>query len=442
MKKIAVIMALLHGMAWAQAEGGLTLPDAIRIGREKSRTLLISAARIAAAQGKSGAADALLLPALKLEASYKHLSDVPPFSIQPPGFPKPFVVSPNVLDNYSVRVSLQEPLFTGFRLSSNSRAAGALEEASRLDNLNDEDDVVLLITTAYWALYQTLETQKAMDENVKRLESYVQDSQNLLKAGMATRNDLLKIQVQYNNARLQQIDAANDVQVATMTLNNAMGRPLDTPVTLASVPAVQSSGQAPGQAAQSIAEAFQRRSDIRAMTARVEASRSGVTAARSGWWPQLMLGANYYYSKPNIRYQPALAEFKDSWDVGLTLQFDVWNWGLAGHETEQAEAALHQNEVQLDQMKENIALDVRRQSLAVTRAREKVTVASTSVEQAEENLRSMSDKFKNGLATSSDLLDADFAQLQARTTLTGALVERELADARLRRAIGRSEETQ
>ncbi len=439
MKQIVVALVLMTGVARPQSPDSLTLRDAISIGRENSRALRISAARVDAARGKSGSAGSLLLPSLKVEASYRHLSDVPPFSIKPPGFPTAFIVSPNVLDNYSLRLSLQQPVFTGFKLLSNARAADALEQASKLDNLNDEEDVDLLVATAYWTLYQTQETQKSTDENVSRLESYVRDSQNLVKAGMATRNDLLKIQVQYNNARLQQIDAANDVRVAAMSLNNTMGRPLETPVKLASVPGDTGGATTAIPVEQMIRIAMQRRSDLGAMSARVEAARAGVRVARAGWWPQLMFGANYYYSKPNLRYQPTLAEFKDSWDVGLTLQFDIWNWGQSGYETDQAQAGLRQNETQFDQMKENVALEVRRQYLASGRAREKVQVASASVEQAEENLRSMSDKFKNGLATSSDLLDADFALLQARTSLTGALVERELANARLNRAIGLAE---
>jgi outer membrane protein len=88
------------------------------------------------------------------------------------------------------------------------------------------------------------------------------------------------------------------------------------------------------------------------------------------------------------------------------------------------------------QMKDNVSLEVQRYDLAVRRAAEKIEVASVAVDQAEENARTTSDKFKSGLATSLDLLDADVALLQARTNYTGALVEYELARARLNRAIG------
>lgn len=443
MKRLLLLCAAISAIASAQDTTQLTLNDAMRIGRENSRTMRVSAARVDAARGKAGSAGATLLPSLKLEGSYRRLSDVPPFEVQLPILPHPIVVSPTILDNYTLRLSLQQPLFTGFKLRGNARAAEALAEASERDNVNDRDDLDLMIATAYWTLYQTQETRKFADENVTRLTTYLRDTENLMKAGMATRNDFLKIQLQLNTGRLMQIDALNDVQVATMNLNNVMSQPLDTAIRLVSVPGEKRDADSALTSGASLAgagltaTALRERHDVQALESRVEASRAGLMAARGNWWPQLFLSANYYYSKPNARYLPALAEFKDSWDVGVTMQFDLWNWGQTGYESDQAQAAMVQNQTLLDQLKENVTLEVRRQLLAWRRAQEKVEVTRLGVDQAEENLRTFDDKFRSGAATSTDLLDANVSLLQARTNLTGALVEQELALARLRRAAGR-----
>ena len=442
MKHLAILAALMAGVACAQTPDSLTLDDAVRIGLENSRTLKISAARVDAAEGRSGAAQTALLPSLRLEGSYRRLSDVPPFTIRPPGFPASFVVSPTVLDNYTSKATLQQPIFTGFRLSSNARAAERLAEASVLDHRNDEEDLIVAVTASYLTLYQALETRKLTDENVRRLTGFLKDSENLLKAGLATRNDYLKIQLQLNNALLQRIDATNDVDVAHMNLNFVMGRPLETrivPVTMPAsrVPPDSTLLTGPAEAPPSlVAGALTERADVRAMESRVQASDAGLAAARAGWWPQLFLTASYSYNNPNARYQPTLAQFKSTWDVGVTLQFDVWNWGETAYETDQARATLSQSEIQLEQAKESVALDVRRQYLAVRRAADKVRVAHDGVDQAEENLRTFTDKYRNGVATTTDILDADFALVQARTSLTAALVEQELAAVKMKRALG------
>jgi outer membrane protein len=172
------------------------------------------------------------------------------------------------------------------------------------------------------------------------------------------------------------------------------------------------------------------------MQSRIEALKAGVTAAQGSWWPQIFLTGNYYYSRPNSRILPTKDEFIHTWDLGVQLQFDVWNWFATKFQSDQAKAALRQNELMYGQMKDNVSLEVKRYDLAVSRAAEKIEVANLAIDQAEENARTTSDKFKNGLATSLDLLDADVALLQARTNYTGALVEYELARARLKRAIG------
>jgi outer membrane protein TolC len=148
------------------------------------------------------------------------------------------------------------------------------------------------------------------------------------------------------------------------------------------------------------------------------------------------LTANYFYSRPNARYLPTKDEFKPTWEVGVAMQFDIWNWGTTAHQTEQASSQLHQAEYLLAQMKDNAALEVKRYQLGVERATKRIDVAREAIEQTEENSRSTNEKYKNGLATSTDLLDASLAVLQARTSYTSALVEHQIALARLNKAVG------
>jgi outer membrane protein TolC len=100
--------------------------------------------------------------------------------------------------------------------------------------------------------------------------------------------------------------------------------------------------------------------------------------------------------------------------------------------TGQARSQFHQSEFLFLQMKDN----VRPSPLGVERALKHIDVAREAIEQAEENSRSTNEKYRNGLATSSDLLDASGAVLQARTNYTGALVEHQTVLARLNKAVG------
>lgn len=449
-----LVFFILTNQILAQNSVILSLPDAIRIGQENSRALKISSAKVDAAQAKESEASVQRLPSLKLAASYQRLSDVDPFQVSVPFLPQPIVIAPTVLNNYATRVSLQQPLFTGFKLEGNARAAEYAARAAEFDNKNETSDITFSITVAYWTLYQTIEVKRLVDENVVRLETNEQDTKNLLNAGLVTRNDLLKVQLQLNNARLAQIDARNDVELAMMNLNNIIGQPLETQIQLASKPwppaEPENMPRFPGEPdskpfregddARSTSDLLNRalssRADLQAMQSRVEAARAAVSAAQGNWWPQIFLTGNYYYNRPNQRYQPTRDEFKGTWDVGVQMQLDLWNWGTTAHQTDQARALLQQQELMYDQMKENVTLDVRRQLLAVLRAKEKVQVAMLAIEQAEENQRTLNDKYKRGLATSTDLLDANVTLLQAKTNYSGSLIEHEIARTRLDRVTG------
>ncbi|HUL43521.1 MAG TPA: TolC family protein [Bacteroidota bacterium] len=433
-----MVLILMPAALLAQMPQQLTLDGAIQIGLERSKLLSVSRAKVDAASARSGEAHAGLLPSLSVSGGYSRLSDVPPFEIPAGEFgnPQPIVISPVVLDNYASRVTLQQPLFTGFKLHSNAAAAEYLAKAGESDYKNDESDVLLNITSAYWSLYQALETKKLSDENVTRLQTYHKDTENLMKAGLSTRNDLLKIEVQLSNAQLTQIDAANDVQVAMMNLNNAIGQPIETQIQPASVPGDTTMINDIAQYSNLLAQAFSARPDMQAMQSRLEASKASVTAAQGNYFPQIFLTGDYYYNRPNARYQPTLDEFKSTWDIGVQVQFDLWNWGATSSQVDQARAALSENQILYEQMKDNVSLEVRRNLLAIRRAKEKIAVAKVGVDEAEESVRTTGDKYRSGLATSTELLDADVALLQAKINYTGALVEQELARATLKKSLG------
>jgi len=442
MKWILIAALLLSTLAEGQTINRLTLEEALAIGKARSRTLRASAARAEGAQARAEEANASLLPSFRADGSYRRLSDVPPFAVRVPGSPVPFVISPIVLNNYALHAGVQQPIFTGFKLGSNVRAAELLAKAASLDRINDESDLVLAITVAYWTLHQTRETRRFVDENVARLETYAQDTENLLKAGMATRNDLLKIQVQLSNAKLTQIDAVNDLQVAMMNLNNLIGQELQTEIEPTSRPRVDSveAIEIVSSPVSREAMAWHLRPDLQAMQARVDASEAGVRAAKGNWWPQIFFTGNYYYSRPNPRYMPTLDMWRDTWDIGVSVQMDIWNWGLTSAQIQQANASLLANRFMYEQMKENASLEVTRYGLAKRRARDKVAVSALAISQAEENVRTIQDKYRAGLATSTEVLDASVALLQSRTNYSGALVEFEVARARLTRASGEDQQ--
>lgn len=436
---VGIGLLSLIGSLRAQQSVALTVEEALRLAFDKSKTLHASMMKVQYADAKSSETGTLLLPSLKFGGMYTRLSNVPSFEVSLPlPTPTKFVLSPAILDNYNLRISLQQPIFTGWRIQSAVDMADYSAQATQKEYDRDKNDLVYNTRAAYWNLSKAIELENVVNETVEQIKTHLKDVQNMQVQGLLTTNDVLKVQVQLSEAQLRQIDAKNGVRLARIGLNNTIGIPLDTEVQLKSTLTHQSAEFAP--LPRLIEEAVARRAEIKGMEYRVKAGQAGVTQAQSNWFPQVYVTGNYYFNRPNQRLQPVQDAFKDTWDVGLGISFDIWNWGTAIHQTDQAKAQLAQAEDGLGQLRDAITLDVTSNYLNMQRAAERIIVAEQGVKQAQENYRVTNGRFKQGLTTNTEVLDAEVALLQAKTNYTQSLTDYELAEAGLNRAVGQEYE--
>lgn len=441
--KVIGLIIISFFIADAQQKLSLTIEQALQVGLENSKILRTSQFKLQMADARASELNTLGLPSLKFNGAYTRLSDVPPSELViPAGFIMPGVpptdskaeLSPTVLNNYTLKATIQQPLFTGGKISGAINAAEYSAEATKMDYERDKSEVIYNIKAAYWNLYRANEFSKFIDENVNQIQTHAKDAENLFKQGMLTNNDVMKVQVQLSDALVRQIDAKNGVKLSMYVLNNTLGLPLGTEIELAST--IHVSDRSWDTVDQLVKNAFEKRPEVLGMNARVKAGESGLTSARGGWWPQIYLVGNYNYLRPNQRYFPTIDKFKETWDVTVSLTFDVWNWLQTNYQSTQAQAQLAQAQEGLSVTKDGVMLEVTQNYLSVNQAKQRKAVSEQGVKQAEENYRIMDDKYKKGLAPNSELLDAEVALLQAKLNLTQSLVDYELSMARLSKAIG------
>jgi outer membrane protein TolC len=424
------IAGILYGATptTAQQKMSLSIDKAVELGLANSKAVHASKAKIGAAEAKTSETNAGQLPTLTFQGGYTRLSNIEAFKING------FIVNEPVLNNYVLQLTLQQPVFTGFRLESAMKMAELTAEATKIDLLKDKSDVAFAVKSAYWTMYKALELKKVNDDNVTQVQAHLKDVESMLRNGVATNNDVLKVQVQLSDAKLRQIDAKNMVLLSQVTLNNYLGQSLTTEIDLATK--AQTTTKDLGQWENSMDNAKKQRPEVKAAELRMKAGEEGITMAKSNWYPQVSLGAHYYLNRPNTRILPTRDQFDGTWDVGVNVSMNLWNWGVTSNQTTQAELQVVQAQDAVSQIKEGINVEVTQSYLNLTQMKEKVKVALEGVTQAEENLRLTNEKFKNGVAISSDVLDADIALLISKTNYTTALVDVEIAAARLQKALG------
>jgi len=423
---------LLSGAEFAQQKRMLTIDQSIQLGIENSKTLHSSKMKIVSTEAQLSQINSSMLPSLSYNASYIRLSPITPFEVQFAGYN--FVISPSILDNWNMKLSLQQPLFTGFKLSSSSDIAKYNSLASKQDYSKDEQDVIYSIKNAYWNLYLAGKYKEAVDENVDQVKAHLQDIQNFFKQGLATRNEVLKVEVQLSQSQLNQIDAQNSVNLAVVNLDNEIGLPLTTQIEVQKDVDVES--QYTDGLSDLIDIALKNRPELKSMQYHIDASKSGISLAESDWYPQVFLAGEYIYAKPNQRILPTQNQFNGTWDVSVNLSFNIWNWGVTKDQTTQAEAQYEQANDTFKTLKDAVTLDVTQSYFNMVKAKEKVTVTKQAVGQAEENYRVTDEKFRQGLTLNSELLDAEAALMQTKTNYAQAIVDYELAKAQLEKATG------
>ncbi len=430
---IFLLTGVLINPLYAQETRKLSLEESIEMGLENSELIHSSQMKVNYAEAKWSEVNTYRLPSLKLNASYTRLSEIDPFILNTP-FGN-FNISPSIVNNYNVKLSLQQPIFTGFKLLSSSNIAEYTYEAQKQEYTKDQQQLVLNIKDAYWNLFKAVKVKSVIDENIELVKAHLNDVKNFFENGIATKNDVLKVQVQLADAQLRQIDAKNGVELAKSSLNNIIGLPLLTDIEVQSDVSINDENTP--ELDQLKEEAMDNRPELKAIDFRLKAGESGVTLAESNWYPQIYLAGNYYYSRPNQRIFPAEDKFNGTWDVSVGLSWDIWNWLATSDQTKQAEAQYEQVKDGVKTLKDGIMLEVTQNYLNLLKAKERTMAASQSVHQSEENYRVTNETFKNGLSLNSDLLDAEFALMQAKTNYIQSLADYELAKAGLEKSIGK-----
>lgn len=266
----------------------LSVAQCIEIGLVYSKSYYSSLMDVQAAEGKYKETRSKLFPGITFEGSYTRLSKIKPFEVnmELPGLPPMhFVISDSILNMYNLKLSVQQPIFTGFALENSVKAARMGSLAAKELHKKDRDELIYNIKNAYWSLYQAMEFKNLMDENTQLVESHLNDIQRFFNQGLAKLNDLMKVQVQLSTMKVNQIEMNHKVSLAAMALNSMLGLPLDKKIQLLSKPEVFPLQDINLETV--VTQALQNRSEIKAMDYNLQAASAMVKIARSGYYPQV-----------------------------------------------------------------------------------------------------------------------------------------------------------
>nr|MBA3297878.1 TolC family protein [Acidobacteriota bacterium] len=292
---------------------------------------------------------------------------------------------------------------------------------------------------AFWALATARHTERVVARSLESVDAHVGDLRMRLNQGLIPPNDVTSAEAHRSRQRMLAIEAANMRGVAEADLRRLIGGEG------AIVPAAQlppeggsHTGTTPPVSEEiTVAAPVSHGAEQRALNFRLEASRAREEAVRGSAKPQVAIGAGYDFARPNPRIFPRAGRWDDSWDASINLSWALWDGGRRRAEQAEASAATRAVQARQTELERLVAFEQQQRRLDLDSSRAAIDAADDGVRSARETRRVVAERYRAGVVTSTDVLDADIALLQAELDRTRALAAAMLAQARLERAAAR-----
>jgi outer membrane protein TolC len=431
----AILLVAPVSFATAQSTRNITLNEAIRIGLQNSKQLKLSDAKVREATYQLRDARGRMLPDLSVSGSYLRVAQ-PTIDLKlKTGSQTNGEQSSNAASNIKVNeaaygiANLSLPVFAGLKIHYGIESAKYLQKAAQLDADKDREEVVQNIINAYSTLYKARAAVELVKEDLRGAQQRVKDFTNLEKNGVIARNDLLKAELQQSNIELSLLDAQSNLKVTATNINLMLGLPEETQLIPDSSSFVQV--QDAGSITDWESKALQNRKDVAALAMREKAANANIKIAKGDYYPSLALTGGYIAADI-----PNFITITNALNAGVGVKYSpssLWKAGTKVAEAKTQKAELMINE---DMLSDQVRIQVTKAYEDYLLSNQKITVYDKAVDQATENYRITKNKYDNSLATTTDLLDADLAQLQAELNFIAARVDASVAYNKLLQTAG------
>lgn len=331
-------------------------------------------------------------------------------------------------------VMVTQPVFMGGAIVAMNKMADISEDFAA-NSLDAERQATLYsIDQAYWQVVSLKHKQKLAESYKIVVEKFNSDVEKMIEEGVATRSDGLSVNVKLNEAEMTLTKVNDGVVLAKMLLCQLCGMPVDSQITLAEE---EQENLAVNNTTHIIDMDMvsARRPELKMLQNSVDLSKQMTNVLKAGNLPQVALTGGYAVTNPNL-LNGFQKKFAGLWNVGVLVRIPIWNWGDIKYKVRAAKGATAIANLQLEEAREKIELQVNQNSFRVKEANKKLAMAKANIERAEENLRTANLGFQEGVITPTVVMEAQTAWLQAQSEVIDAEIDVKLSQVELQKALG------
>ena len=263
------------------------------------------------------------------------------------------------------------------------------------------------MTEAYTAAVLAKLQKNVAEEARDTARANVELIRDLFETGLVVESDLLLARVRAAEVEEMLVEATSNIGISRAALNLAMGRDVQTPMTLPDDLALVDTPA--GDLDDLVRRARASRPDLEAMRLMQAAAESGVGVARAGKRPQVGLGASWETNAEEL-----FGNDGDNWSLAVGVEWSLFDGGKRRARIDRARQEVREIGEQTALLEAAIALEVRRALAALETGRQRFELSRQSVELAKRSLQIVEDRYKEGLVTLPELLGAEAALTEAR----------------------------
>jgi outer membrane protein len=400
----------------------LGLDDALLIALDNHPSLKAARERVAAQRAVLGQQMGAYYPTITLNNQYRTTTETGSTT----------GVSDTAFDTFFSQTAANMILYNFGKREGNVQAARETLSAQGYNYKTAVDAVVVGVKLAYYTYLQAKAIVKVNEDTVKDRQLLVNQTQGFFDVGTRARIDVVRAESNLYSAQADFIASQNAVQVAWVTLKNALGvrdlpeRPLveDTSMTAISYTLDE---------AREVAYAI--RPELKSFEAQRRAQDQTIATARRGHLPDIIFDA--HYRRSNNSGDRGAFPLLGGWQVQLSLNIPIFDGFRTTNRVEETLHTYYVIKAQEEQQRQQVALDVEQSYLKLVELQQRIRANKAAADAAKENLDLANGRYQVGVGSIIEVTDAETLYTGAQTTYVRALYDYKIADAQFQRAIGK-----
>lgn len=407
------------------AEGALSLEETIQGAIDANIQLKISVAEIAAAEALKKSSRGAFLPSFNVAYQYERYDEELASALF--GVTRP-------QDHFTFSATVNQALFMGFAILNQYKIAGLGLDVAELGERLVRREIILEAKKAYFTVLKTQKLLNVTKGTVTQITAHKDVAKSFYEVGMTPLNDYLQAQVELANAEQGLVVAQNNLELAQAGFNTLLRRSLSEPVLIQDILTYTPFHYGWDEC---FIEALENRTEIEIADLDVDIAEKKVNLTQKDFLPTLNLKGTYFEIGNDWDLTGARGiSDPDGWSLTATAQWTLWEGGKSYYGRKEKRHRLSQAKQKKQDLLDRIRLEVKQAYLKTRESEKNIIAVQKAIEQAKENFRINQERYKEQVATSTDVLDAQTLLFRTMTNYYNALYDFKIAKATLYRAMG------